>query len=830
MWHKHFIYRQLRRSKKHATIFVLCVVLSMVTLVALGGFSQSVHTSLLRDARALHAGDIIIHSHYPLSTRLAAAVTSLQQQGLVEWARVYEFYSVVRSTRHEASVLAHLKVVEPGYPFYGRVELDSKRAFADVLRPGSIIVEAALLDRLGLRLGDRVHVGKTQLLIRDVVIQEPDRPVTFLSLGPRIFIAAADLEALALVQQGSRVAYNHLLKVGEAAQVKRLAARLRAVASEQERVETFRTAESGVKRFFDNFLFFLSLLGIFTLLLAGIGINSALTALLRDSQQSIAIMKTVGATRTFITAHYLGLVAVLGLFGTLLGLAFGVLCQHLLPMLFTGLLPRSVVLQTAWSTILAGLLLGSCVVALFAFLPLYRLQDLKPNFIFRKDHRPSIRGFPYYLTHIVISLFFIAMILWHIQEVYTGTLIAFGILVFILMIAIATRGILSIVKKLQIKSLPLRQALKGLFRPGNATQSIIITLTASLALMFAISLIEHNLDASFVQSYPDDAPNLFFIDIQAAQLEAFRRTLGLRADYYPVVKARLLAINGQAIDRQRERQRRSDNLAREFHLTYRSHLLADEAIIAGPELFRDDWEGAQVSVLDTVVKMKHMAIGDRLTFKIQGIPLDARIASIRTRQQTSVRPFFYFVFPERDLGEAPQTLFTAVRSTPDQIPGLQHRMVSAFPNVSVIDVSATLSTFAQVMRKLSTILRFFTLFSLTAGILLIINSVLATRLARIREAVYFKILGARGRFIAKVLTLEHLLLGLISALLALALAHLGSWIIIKTVLDMAYRPFIGLSLLMSLGAMLLVIVIGWLASSSILRHRPATFLREYAEG
>ncbi len=824
------LFRQLRSSKQHATVFVLCVVLSVVTLVALGGFSRSVHTSLLQDARALHAGDIILHSHSAFSPPLAAAVMRLQHQGRVAGARVYEFYSVVRSGRQEASVLAHLKVVEPGYPFYGRVELSSKRAFADVLSPGSIIVEPTLLERLGLRLGDRVHVGKTQLVIRDVLLHEPDRPVRFFSLGPRIFIAAADLEALGLVQKGSRVVYNYLLKVHDERQLNRLATELRAVASAQERVETFRTAASGIKRFFDNFLFFLRLIGVFTLLLAGIGIHSALSALLRESPQTIAIMKTVGATRGFITRHYLCLVVGLGLFGTLLGLGLGLLCQHILPLLFSGLLPPTVILRTSWSALLEGLALGSVVVALFAFLPLYRLRDLKPNFIFRKESIRSARGFSYYIIYVIIFFFFIMMILWHIKEIYIGILVAFGLIMFMLVITVVTQAILGIMKKLQIKSLSLRQALKGLYRPGNATRPIIITLTASFAVIFAIFLIERNLDASFVRSYPEDAPNLFFIDIQASQLEAFTRTLDMPAQYYPVINARLLAINGQSIDRERERQRRGDNLAREFHLTYRNYLLQDEAINAGTGLFRDDWQGVQVSVLDTVVEMTPMHIGDKLTFKIQGVPLEARIASIRTRTKKSVRPFFYFVFPDHVLRDAPHTLFTAVRSTPDHIPRLQHRMVSAFPNVSVIDVSATIAAYAQVLRKLSRVIRFFTAFSILAGILLIINSILATRLARIREAVYFKIVGARGRFIAQVLTLEHLLLGLISAVLALALSQLGSWIVSHAVLDLAYRPFIGISLLLVLSTLLLVMAVGWLASSSIRRHRPATFLREHAEG
>jgi len=270
--HRHFIIRQITRSRKQAVVFVMCVALSIVTLIALNGFSTSVHTSLLKDARRLHAADIIIRSNYDLAPALTNLVGQLEQDGTVESARVYEFYSVVRTRTNQDSLLAKLKVVEQGYPFYGRIVLQSGRGFRNTLGPGRIIVSQALLDRLNLRVGDQLHIGLALLTIEDVLIQEPDQPVNFFFLGPRIFVAADDLDRIDLVKKGSRVHYSCLIKVKEEKKISPIVNRLSTVADPDfVRVNTFRTAESGVKRFFDNFLFFLSLIGIFTLLLAGIG-------------------------------------------------------------------------------------------------------------------------------------------------------------------------------------------------------------------------------------------------------------------------------------------------------------------------------------------------------------------------------------------------------------------------------------------------------------------------------------------------------------------------------------------------------------------------------
>jgi putative ABC transport system permease protein len=313
MLHFHFILRQIYSHFKQALIFVLCVALSLLILVSLGGFSSSVRSSMLKDARQLYAADIIIHSHYPLSPGLAAAIENYEVQNLAEGALVLEFYSMASNPDREKSVLSHLKVVEEGYPFYGTVELASGREFSEVLTKGEIIVEQPVLARLDVEPGDRLQIGSTELTIADMVTAEPDRPVSFFSFGPRIFVAATDLESLDLIKKGSRIHYNYLLKIHDPAKVDRVAEELAAVADDgQERVNTFENAESGIKRFFENFLFFLNLIGIFTLLLAGIGIQTALHALLRDSEYTIGVMKAVGATNRFISSHFIVMIMLLG--------------------------------------------------------------------------------------------------------------------------------------------------------------------------------------------------------------------------------------------------------------------------------------------------------------------------------------------------------------------------------------------------------------------------------------------------------------------------------------------------------------------------------------
>jgi putative ABC transport system permease protein len=830
MFHASVILRQVRRAFKQAALFVLCVALSLTALTAFSGFSTSVSRELLSDARRLHAADIIISSYDPISRPLNQAIDGLVKTRNAQRTDLHRFLSVVRSAQSDASILAALKVVEPGYPFYGEVTLASGRAFHAVLTPGRCIVEQSLLERMGLAVGDRLKVGYTTLQIADVVTAEPDRPLTQFAFGPRVFVSAADLQALGLLKMGSRIRRIVLLKVDPGERLSELVNLLRqASLPDQERVESFQTARSGIKRFVDNFLFFLKLVGLFILMIAGLGIQGTLTALLNEKRRSIAIMKTVGATHRYIVLHFILIVLLLGSIGTTIGIVSGAVVQRALAWMLSPFLPEGLGRTLSWAGIVEALVVGFTVVLLFSFLPLQRLKQMRPMMIFRDQPGDASPKWPLYTNIGMLILCFFGLVLWHMQELRFGLYFVGSILGLIAAATVLTQVALWRIRKLPVRHLIVRQAIRGLFRRGNAARATVITLTASLTVIFSIYLIEKNLDATFVQSYPQDAPNAYFVDIQPGQIDAFTDALGQPVQFYPIVRARISAINGKSIDRNRERRKRHDNFSRVFNLTYRNHLLDDETLLEGRRLFRDDWQDVQVSILDTVVEMRPLKVGDTIDFKIQGVPLKARVSSIRTRTRSSFAPFFYFVFEETVLRSAPQTLFAALRIAPEKIGKVQTRIANRLPNVSTIDLSRTIRVYAGLMGRLSRIVRIFSLFSIAAGILILISAVFATRAERIAECVYYKILGADKRFVRNVFALENLMLGGLSSLLALIMAQAGSYWVCRIKFDIDYQPLLASSAAMVAATLLLILVVGMSASWSIMEHKPVRYLREHAD-
>ncbi len=842
MIHPNFIRRQLTTAPQQSIIFILCVALAIVTLVGLNSFGSSINRTLLGDAQALLAADAVIDSSYPFSKPVTEMLSDLKTRGEIDYTQITGLFTVVRLPSEDNSLLVDLKAVESAYPFYGQAVLASSRPLHDVLQPGTLIVEQLVLDRLGLAVGDALLVGDATLTIGDVLVSEPDRPINFFAFGPRILLNADDLPRLNLIREGSNVDYRMLVKVNNASNLDSVTTALDDAADPVlERVSNYRTRDSGLQQFFDNLLFFLSLVAIFTLLLAGIGIQSALTAFLRERDNTIAIVKTVGATSRFVTTNFLIVIALLALVGTALGLIGGLALQQLFPLLLGNFLPPDVQITISPLVIGQSLLLSAVVVAIFTYLPVDRLKELRPSFILRKETVPTPRDATFYVILALLVLAFAGLVLWQLGDLRRTGWFVLGALGVVLVSALITEGVLFLLRRWQIKPLAVRQALRGLFRPRNATRAIIVTLSASLAVIFTIYLIEQNLDAAFVQSYPEDAPNVFFLDIQPDQRDAFEETLAAEvasdvgagyddeAQYIPIVRGQIAAIDGQPLDVEQEEARDGDNLARPRVFTYADALPENETLRSGSALFDDAVAGAQVSVLDDIFSLRRFDVGETITFRIQGIPLEATITSIRTQQGESVGPPFDFVFRPSDLAAAPQTIFAAARLPEAQIAPLQNRIVAQFPNVSVINATEAVTAFADVARQLSQVVRVLTALSVTAGVLIIVSSVYATRLARVQEAAYFKVLGAKSRFVLRVFALENLLMGLVAALVALLLSQISSWILTNNVFELRYQPQVVASVVLVAVTVALVMAVGLLASLPILRSRPIRFLREQGQ-
>jgi putative ABC transport system permease protein len=426
------------------------------------------------------------------------------------------------------------------------------------------------------------------------------------------------------------------------------------------------------------------------------------------------------------------------------------------------------------------------------------------------------------------------LVLARMADRQTGLYCLGGMVALAFLASILASSALALARRLRIGPLLPRLALRGLSRPGNASAAVITTLATALALLLTMFLVRKNLEDNYIASFPPDAPNVFVLNIQKDEEERFQQLVAVPCRLYPVIRGRLKAINGQPVAAERDGKPAIDTLTREFSLTYQDELLADEHLIAGKSLFKKDDDGnmaPQVSVLNTVRDMGKMRLGDVLTFSIQGVPLEAEITSIRARNHAGPSPFFFFVLPPQYLAKAPQNAFAAIKVPPDKVAGLQNLLAAKMPHLSVLDLGTLAAEMGNITGKFVRLINFFAGLSIVAGLLILWGSLLASRLPRLAEAVYYRVMGASRAFILVVFLVENLALGLTASLVAMVIAQPAAWLLCSHGLNLDYRPFWIASLILAAGATLFTGLAALPAGGgpSAARQSLATSLKEQAE-
>jgi putative ABC transport system permease protein len=388
------IRRESRGARSRLVFFVACLAVGVAAVVAVAGLSASLDRTIRGEARQLLAADIAVESRRPLPASLADALRPIAG---VERADLTEMVTVAAAPPSAGgagrSQLVELKVVEGGYPFYGRLRLEPDRPLASLLAADTAVVGPDLLSRLGLRVGDGLRLGGAEFRIAGTVLAEPDRMGGTFSVGPRVFLAHDGLKRTVLEGAGSRVLYRALLKLPTetpAARTKAIAASLdTALASAGRiRVENYTEAQPSLRRGLRRAERFLGLVALLSLLLGGVGVAQTVRAWVAGRLDAIAILRCLGLRPREVLGLYLAQTAALGLVGSAAGCIAGVAVQWIVPGLLGDLVPAGAGRTLEWAAIGRGLALGIGVALLFSLPPLLATRRVPPMRVLRHDAEP----------------------------------------------------------------------------------------------------------------------------------------------------------------------------------------------------------------------------------------------------------------------------------------------------------------------------------------------------------------------------------------------------------------------------------------------------------
>jgi putative ABC transport system permease protein len=823
-----FACRDLWRDLKSGELTVLLLALSVavLSLTAVGFFTSRISQGVRAQAAEVLAADLRLEAPNPLPDKY---LLEAQQEGL-STAQIIEFPTAIFNGA--VSQLVALNAVTPGYPLRGRMRIAD--APFGVARPtdriphvGEVWIDARIMAQLKVSLGDLLRIGARSFKVTQVLDYRPDEGTGFVNLAPAALLNYADIGATELIQPGSRVTYSDLF-AGTPRQVATFREYLTANKAHGERLREVEESSRQLNSAIDRASRFLNLASLASVLLAAVAVAMGARRYAARHIDTVALMKCMGASQRFVLTISIIELGLLALAAVACGALLGYLAQSGLAWLLRGLIrtslpPASLApLPIALVTVLA-MLIG------FALPPLLQLRSTPPSRVLRKTATaPPLRyGLPY-----VLALGALAAILWVlVRDPELVASVLAGVLGVGVVLALAGYGLVRLTGRLRGGvGVAWRYGLANVSRRGGGSVVQIVAFGLGLMVLLLLAVVRSDLLADWRRSLPTDVPNNFLINIRPEERDSLEKFLQVRGlgtpQLYPMVRARMTAIDGVPVESIRLKGEGGRGfLEREQNLTWSAALLADNQLLAGRWWTREDYGKPLVSISSEYQETLGLKLGDKLTFDVAGETLQVEVASIRKIRWDSFRPNFFLVFPPGLLDGAAGTYMTSVYLTPAERPALID-LVREFPTVSVFDVDAILQQIREIMDRASLAVQYVFLFTLVAGIVVLLAAVQATRDERRYESAMLRTLGASRSTVLQGVAAEFSALGFLSGTLAAFGATAIGWILAHRLFSLQFSldPWVWVVGLVC--GTLLVGVSGTLATRRVVNTPPIVTLRD----
>ncbi|WP_072369892.1 FtsX-like permease family protein [Hyphomicrobium sp. NDB2Meth4] len=829
--------RELRAGFSGFRIFIACVALGVMVIASVGAVSDALRGGFERQGEAILGGDATLARTHVKADEDERAIIDT-------FGRVSETGTMrTMARRPDASdqALAELKAVDDAYPLVGKVEIADGIDLKDALAKGAV-VDPALLERLKLKVGDEMGLGDARVKVGGALKSEPDGITDRLTYGPRVLISEATLEKTGLIKPGTLVRWRYAVKLGDAAasDSELLALRNRIDSELPDSgftVADRRDPSPQVTRTLERLRQFLTLVGLTSLLVGGVGIANAVATFIDRRRKVIATMKSIGATSRMVLGIFLAEVLAVAAVGVGIGLALGMLAPFVLDWLFGDLLPIAAEMTVTPLSIVTALVYGFGVALLFTLWPLGRVERVSASMLFR-DEVSSERTLP--RPWVIVSTLGIALALFAFAALTSDSqriaiFFAIGLVVVFAVFYALGIAVTWLARRVPRPRYPeLSLAIANLGSPGGLTRSVVLSLGAGLSLLVAVSLADASLVRELQQRLPSSSPDYFVLDVPKDDFAAMRGLItrqipGAVLDEAPMLRGRLVRLNDVPVEEVKAPPEAQWVLNGDRGLSYSDDVPAGSRVVEG-EWWPKDYDGEPlVSFEAELAKKLGLKLGDTVTVNVLGRNVTAKITSLREVHWESLAINFVMLFSPNTLRGAPHNLLVTVSlppGTPLSTEGDAMREVArAYPSMTAIRVKDVLVMVNDVFTKVMTAVRAAGSVTLIAGALVLAGALATAQRRRILEAVILKTLGATRRRILTAHFLEYLILAAVTALFAVGLGALAASIVVTQLMHVPFVFSVGavaLALAVSVG---LVFLFGGAGTWAILRAPAVPYLR-----
>ncbi|MHA7099990.1 ABC transporter permease [Roseivirga pacifica] len=835
-WYWLMAWRDARKSKARLFLFISSIVIGIAALVAINSFSDNLKNDINNQAKELLGADLELGSND--STFNYAFVDTLDYEISYE----NSFASMVYFPKTQESRLVDVRALAGEFPYYGTIEtepIEAESTFRD--GQAKALVDQSVMIQYGIEIGDSIKVGQVTFKVEGSLISSPSQSFAATLVAPAVYIPMKYLNETGLVQRGSRVYYRRFYKFNDLPEDFDFEAQVEAdedtLRLSEVRVETIEERKEETGETFQNLANFLNLVAFVALLLGCVGVASAVHIYMKEKVKTVAILRCMGAKGRDAFQVFLIQMAVVGLIGSILGAFAGTLIQTVLPKVFADFLPVEVTLSLSWPSIIGGIITGLFISVLFALSPLIAVRKASPLISIRGVESASNTRDPLrWLVYAGIAVFIIGFAFVQMKDLQDSIVFTFAILVAFGFLGLVAKFFMWLVKKLFPSSWSYvwRQSLANLYRPNNQTLVLIASIGLGTALITTLYFIQGMLISQVEITTDENRPNMMVFDMQTYQKDGIAE---LAKSYdlpilqeVPIVTMRLKSVNDTTYEQilaDTTIERRGGIFRREWRVTYRDTLIESEKVVQG-ELRKVNTpnDSIFVSLEEDYATRNNIALGDKLVWDVQGVPITTYLGSTREIDWERVQTNFLALFPANTLEPAPQfhVLITRVPST--EVGALfQRDVVKQYPSVSVIDIGLILNTVDDILDKIAFVIRFMALFSILTGLLVLVSSVILSKFQRIKESVLLRTIGGSKKQILTINSLEYFFLGSLASLSGILLALAGSWGLAFYSFDSTFIPNPLPMVVVFVSITSLTVVIGLLNSRGILSKPPLEVLR-----
>ncbi|MEE9570966.1 MAG: FtsX-like permease family protein [Gammaproteobacteria bacterium] len=805
-------------------ILVIALVVAVAAMSAVGLFTNRVRQAVTQQAGEVLAADLRLESDDPLTPeyeRLAA------ERGL-QTAQVIHFRSVILAG--EASNLADVRGVTDGYPLRGEIRIADElagtpRVANGVPALGEVWAEPSLLARLDARVGDYLEIGNLSLRVAQTLEFRPDEGWRFMEIAPTVLLNLADLENSGLIQPGSIVEYE-ILFAGSQGRVAAFREELEPIIGFDQELDDIRDARPEVRRSVVRAERFLVLSALVSVLLGGVAVAMAARRFVVRHLDSVALMKCVGARHRDILRLTLTQLLLLALAAGLIGSLLGYLTQHGLTLLLDDLVEAQLPPPTMRGIVI-GPITALTIAIGFALPPLLQLRNVPPARVLRHDLEPPPLG--YSVVYGIAALAVTAMLYWLFRDFELITYLLIGSVLTFAALYGAGRLLVIVLQRFRGRvGVAWRYGIANVARRGRESSVQVVAFGIGLMVLLLLTVVRTELMSSWQAALPAEAPNHFMINIQPDERAAVTGILGDHGisspGYTPLVRARISHVNGTPVTEYVARdERAARELRDDLNLTWAATMNPNNELVGGVWWQEDD-TSPQVSIEERILEEIGLGLGDRLTYAVAGESITATIASVRRINWDTFSPNFFMVLNPSALENFPQSYVTSFYVQADQRAATLD-LAQALPNVSVIDIGAVIDQVRRAMDRAALAVQYVFLFTLAAGITVLLAAIQATRDERLYESAVLRTLGARRGVILQGVAAEFTALGLLAGTLGAFGAGLVGYFVASELFELDYVPGPTLWLAGLVVGGVVVGVSGTLAARSVVNEPPVSTLR-----